>query len=582
VNGRPQGKHKRNDLVQWWDMNGNLPSRRHLSVSHGFAVQFLGLLVGLHGVYILAISLLDQIAAHRGSRLTDLTVDLPLLLGLSLIYLGGLLRRRKRTAWVVTILAYMFYLGASVSHLLERNEFHSASFQDIVRAIVLPVVILALLLLYQKNYVVRSDTQGFRFAARFSGIMIAVALIYGVAGFSLLDKSDFHREIGLPTAIHYTVDQFGITTREQLHPHTRRAQLFNDSLSFVSLGAIIYVGIALFQPLRIRLHDQQRERERLTALMERYGAQSEEFFKLWPQDKQYLFDETGQAAIAFHVSRGVALCLSDPVGDKARFKALLEQFSELCFSNDWLPAMVHVSEDYKAQYEQLGFGLQKLGEEAILDLAHFKEKVAGEKYFRQIRNRFAKHDFSCELLEPPHHQAVIDRLRIISDEWLSQGGRAERGFAMGYFSPEYMQRCQLLVARDAAGTIQAFINLVPADFDKQEATYDLLRHANGSLGNINDYLLINLIDQLHEQGYRRLNLGLCALAGLDDTEENRLVDRVFRFAYANGDRFYSFSGLHRFKAKYEPEWHDRYITYQGGLRGFSKTMTALMRAMRVR
>jgi phosphatidylglycerol lysyltransferase len=562
-------------------MSGNTPARRHLSVTHGFAVQFLGVLVALHGVYIMAVSLLDQLAAHRGTRLTDLTVDLPLLIGLSLIYLGGLLRRRKRTAWVVTVLAYMFYLGASVSHLLERAELHDATAQEIIRAIVLPVVILALLLRFQKEFVVRSDIQGFSFAARFSAIIIAVTLIYGVAGFLLLDKSDFHHEIGLPTAIHYTVDQFNITTVKPLHPYTRRAQLFNDSLSFVSLGAIIYVGISLFQPLRVRLHDQQQDRERLAALLERYGAQSEEFFKLWPRDKQYFFDDSGQAALAFHVSRGVALCLSDPVGDDRHFEALLERFSELCFSNDWLPSFIHVSDTYKSLYEKLDFDLQKLGEEAILDLDHFQANVADEKYFRQIGNRFAKQGYSCELLEPPHHQAVIDRLRTISDEWLGQGGRAERGFAMGYFSPEYMQQCQLMVARDAADTIQAFINLVPAGFDKHEATYDLLRHADGSLGNINDYLLVNLIGRLHKQGYSRLNLGLCALAGLDDTEENRLVDRVFRFAYANSDRFYSFSGLHRFKAKYEPQWHDRYVAYQGGLRGFSKTMTALMRAMRI-
>jgi len=562
-------------------MNGNVKSRRHLSVTSGFAVRFLGILVALHGTYILAASLLDQLAVHRGTHLTDLTVDVPLLIGLSLIYLGGLLRRRKQTAWLVTVLAYVFYLCISVNHLFEHAEFHDITVQEVVRAVVLPVVILGLLVLYRKDFVVRSDTQGFGYASRFSAIILIVALLYGIAGFMLLDRSDFHREIGLPTAAHYTIDQFNITTTKPLHPYTRRAQLFLDSLSFVSLGAVIYVGISLFQPLRVRWHDPQHEREQMASLLDHFGAQSEEFFKLWPQDKQYFFDESGEAGLAYRVNRGIALCLSDPVGAEHRFPALLERFSELCFSNDWLPALIHISDKYQSLYESLGFGLQKLGQEAILDLGHFQAKVADQKYFRQIGNKFNKHGFGCELLEPPHHQAVIDRLRMISDDWLSQGGRAERGFAMGYFTPEYMQRCRLLVARDAAGTIQAFINLVPAEFDKQEATYDLLRHASGTLGNVNDYLLMNLIARLHEQGYHRLNLGLCALAGLDDTEENRLIDRVFRFAYANGDRFYSFSGLHRFKAKYEPVWHDRHVAYQGGLRGFSRTMSALMRAMRV-
>jgi phosphatidylglycerol lysyltransferase len=138
------------------------------------------------------------------------------------------------------------------------------------------------------------------------------------------------------------------------------------------------------------------------------------------------------------------------------------------------------------------------------------------------------------------------------------------------------------VARDAAGTIQAFVNLVPAGFDTEEATYDLLRNAQGSLGNINDYLLMSLIEELEKKDYKRLNMGLAPLGGLaDDNEEERtLIDNLLQFAYANGDRFYSFSGLFRFKSKYEPEWQDRFIAYQNGTRGFSRTMTALTRCMR--
>lgn len=553
------------------------------SAATNLAVRCLGILVAAHGLYILAASLVDQVTAHRGTHLTDLAIDLPLLIGLSLVYLGGLLRRRKRTAWLVTIVAYAFYLGVSVTHLVERIGVHEATFQEWLRALILPGIIMALLFVFRGQYVVKSDIQGFRFAARFSLIMLLVAFLYGVAGFMLLDNSDFHHEISLGTAVHYTVDQFGITTGEQLQPHTRRAHLFVDSLSFVSLAAVLYAGFALFQPLRTRLTDPHLDRERMASLLKRYGAPSEEFFKLWPHDKQYFFDVSGRSGLAFHVSRGVALALSDPVGDPRQFKHLLSQFEELCFYNDWLPAFVHISDEHRDLYEQAGFELQKLGEEPFLDLNHFATAVADQKYFRQINNKFSKHGYTAELLAPPHHPAVIDRLGKISAEWLGQGGRDERGFAMGYFTPDYMQQCQVMVARDAAETIQAFINLVPAGFNHDEATYDLLRQGDGALGNVNDYLLMNTVTWLQAHGYKRFNMGLCALVGLEDAddENQRLIGRLFKFAYANGDRFYSFSGLHKFKAKYEPAWQDRYIAYRGGLRGFSRTMTALMRAMRV-
>ncbi len=557
---------------------------QQLQVHRQFAVQFLSVLVASHGLYILASTLLDQIAAHHSSHLSDLQIDLPLLIGLSLIYLSTLLRRRKRTAWLVTILAYTFYLGLGVAQLLGRMHVQDTDIQELIRALLLPLVVLGLLFLFQNDFVVKSDIRGFRFAASFAAIIMTVAFLYGIAGFSLLDHPDFHQEISLPGAAHYTIDQFNLTTNKPVRPHTKRARLFLDSLSFVSLGAIMYAAVSLFQPLRLKLSDQQSERERLAQLLAQHGGKSEEFFKLWPHDKQYFFDESKQSGLAFSVERGVALCLGGEVGASKHHEELMHDFRNLCFGNDWLPALIHIEDTNRQLYERHGFTLQKLGEEAVLDLGHFKTEVANQKYFRQIRNKFTKQGYACEMLEPPHHQAVLDRFSAITTQWLAHDGRAERGFVMGYYTPKYLQMCRVMVVRDAAGTIQAFISLVPADFDPSEATYDLLRHTTNSPGNINDYLLMGFIEQLSSDGYKRLNLGLCPLVGLNETDEekNRLIDTVLRFAYANGDRFYSFSGLHRFKAKYEPEWRDRYVGYQGGIRGFSRTVTALMRATRVK
>jgi phosphatidylglycerol lysyltransferase len=565
-------------------MNLQSQIKRQIRVHREFVIEFLGILVAANGVYILASLLLVLISSHRASRLNDTIIDLPLIIGLSLLYLGALLRRRKRTAWLVTVLAYAIYLSLGIAQFIRRQHLETMRWHEIIRAFIVPIIVLFLLLSFRKEYFVKSDIQGFSFATRISIIILLVAFVYGVAGFLLLDDSDFHREIDLTTAAHYTIDQFNITTNKPLRPYTKRAHLFIDSLSVVSAGAVAYAALALFQPLRFKLTDHAQDRERLRSILDKSGAPSEEFFKLWPHDKQYVFDQSASSALAFHVSRGVALCLSGPVGDATHFSLLMRDFSNMCFGNDWLPALIHVEESELPLYEQHGYSLQKLGQEAIVDLTVFNKTTANNKYFRQIRNKFNKHGYSYEVLKPPHNQAIVDRLKVISDEWLSHGGRAERGFVMGYFTPNYIQQCSLMIARDAANTIQAFLNLVPADFDHNEATYDMLRHTNDSLGNINDFLLMGLMDYLGRQNYKQLNLGLCPLVGLDeepDQERNSLINGFLAFAYANGDRFYSFQGLHRFKAKYEPDWRDRYLAYQGGLRGFTRTISALIRAMRI-
>jgi phosphatidylglycerol lysyltransferase len=572
-------------LVQYHlDMNRPSQTDRKHSFRQNMGTPAVAAIVAVHGIYIIAATLRSVIASHFNTHLTSLTVDVPLLIGLSLIYLSIYLRRRKRTAWFVTIIAYTFYLGINIQDLIDQAMRHPIRSDIVLRAIILPLIILGLLLSLRAKFVVQSDTQGFRLAARFSLLILLIAFIYGVSGFMLLDKSDFHQEIAFGSAVHHTLDQFDLTTNHPLHAYTKRAHLFVDSLSFISIGAVVYAVFSLFQPLRARFSDQSGDRLHLTKLLHERNSTSEDFFKIWPHDKHYFFESSGTSGLAMHVYRGVALCLGDPAGKSSTFESLLNEFHDDCFSNDWLPAHIHIGEKHRSLYEKHGYSLQKIGQEPILDIDHFQANVASNKYFRHINNKFTKQDYTSELLKPPHHQAIIERLHEISDNWLDQPGRVERGFVMGYFSSEYMQQCEIMVIRDAAGTIQAFLNKVPAKFNHHEATYDLMRHTNNSLSNINDYLLMQFIAYLQQQKYAKLNLGLCPLAGLNDIDEQEksFLDSVLRFAYANGDRIYSFSGLYRFKTKYEPDWSDRYVAYQGGVRGFSRTMTGLTRAMRVK
>ncbi len=550
-------------------------------------ISAISLLVAAYGVYVLA-ETLSELLIKRHMRfnrsIADFRFDLSILLGLSVIYLANLLRRRKRTAWTVSVVAYIFYLGVGVSLFFSNVHYYSHThhiLMPVLRFFVFPIIILALLYIYKDEFIVKSDIKGFRNSLSFIVIILFVAIVYGVSGFLLMDKSDFHQEIGFGSALHYTIDQFNITTNRPLHPYTKRAALFLDSLTFVSIVSLAYAALSLFQPIRQRFQDQSYAREQVEELLRKYGGEAEEFFKIWPQDKQYFFDYQGESVIAYHAYRGVALCVGDPIGKADNFNKLIEGFLSLCFSNDWDPAFIHTSDKYLNLYEKYGLTAQLLGQEAVVDIDKFIEELLPAKYFRQICNKFNKQGYTVEWLKPPHHQAILDRTKQISDEWLSKGGRAERGFALGYYTPEYMQLCDLLVARDAAGTIQAFINIIPANWDKQEATYDLIRQSDKALGNIVDYLIINVITELKAQGYSRFNMGLSPLSGLDNetVEKKSLVDNVLKFAYANGDPFFSFSGLYKFKTKYEPVWQNKYVIYKGGVPGFSKTMAALTRLM---
>jgi len=564
------------------DRQKNLVAKRQNRV----LVHIIAWAVVINGFIIIAGTLVEQFAMHGGRiqlHFSDSAIfGAPLIIGLTLLYLGTLLRRRKHTAWVVAIVVYTFVLALGFIELARLPLVYHQAIWRLFRYIVLPIIILGGLLLTRREFTVKSDIKGFRQAFGFIVIIFAITLMYGVVGFLLIDKHDFRQEFGFWQALHHTIDQFGLTTNHTLIPYSRRARVFVDSLSVISIGALSYAVVSLFQPLKARFYDQSHNRELVKYLLESYGGNSEDFFKLWPHDKVYSISDNQTAALALHVHRGVALIAGDPIGNQHSFTKLVEDFLSQCEDNDWTPVFIHTEPKYTSFYERHDFNVQKIGEEAVLNLAAFCASVNNNKYFRNIRNKFDKQGYVTEVLRPPHNQAVMDRLGAVSKDWLQRPGRDERGFMMGYFSPEYLQQCSVMVARDAAGTIQAFINQIPS-YDSAEANFDLLRHTSESPTNINDYLLMNFIEDVLGQGFKRLNLGLCPLVGLENKSQNdSFIDSALRLAYSKGERIYSFSGLEKFKAKYEPNWSPRYIAYQGGIRNFTRILNSLNQTMKIK
>src|SRR5437667_12143904 len=91
-------------------------SRKHLLL-----VGILTYGVAVHGLLMIAGTLAAQLDIHVTRHSFHLSgfelLDLPLLFGLSLLYLSLLLRRRKRTAWAVTLALYGVILALGVVQL---------------------------------------------------------------------------------------------------------------------------------------------------------------------------------------------------------------------------------------------------------------------------------------------------------------------------------------------------------------------------------------------------------------------------------------------------------------------------------
>jgi phosphatidylglycerol lysyltransferase len=154
----------------------------------------------------------------------------------------------------------------------------------------------------------------------------------------------------------------------------------------------------------------------------------------------------------------------------------------------------------------------------------------------------------------------------VSDSWLAAKGIQEMQFSLGHFSPAYLTRNPLAVARDAQGRMVAFLNILatrpgtPAA-PAGEVTYDLMRFVQG-IDGLSEYMILKLMAWAAESGYARLNLGMSPLYDVGEYRRASIPERLSRLLFEHGERIYNYRGLHAFKEKFHPVWEPRFMAYQ--------------------
>ncbi len=493
--------------------------------------------------------------------------SLTLVFGFALLYLSVNLFRRKQVAWWLTTASCAGVVAVVLVPFGYNRHWY---------AVVAPAVTLVLLLLFRKRFTVHSEP---RSIARGFGIVlisIALTLVYGTAGFWLLDEQDFQVEFGLQDAFVDTLSEYTLVGNSDLVPQTRQAEWFLDSLDIAGLITGSFAAYSLFRPLAYRLRTLPHERREAKRLLEKHGTSSLDYFKLWP-DKSYFFSEDRESFITYKMSAGVAIALGDPVGPEQGLEEITRAFMRYCTDNGWRVAFLAVPTDLLPMYRHLGMQAIKIGEEALVDLEHFRSHTAQRKKLRATKRKFEREGYMFARHAPPHPQGLLDEVEEVSEEWLTLPGRRERSFTLGSFDRGYLNENPMFVLRDPQGTLVAFVNEIPSYRAAEEADIDMMRHQLNVPNGTMDYLLIKLMLAFGEEGYTRFNLGVAPLSGVGSRPGDPLKERALRQAYKNLNRFFSFKGLRNYKAKFEPDWEDRFLVYRGGPPSLARIGVALTR-----
>lgn len=503
--------------------------------------------------------------------------------GLMLIYLSLNLLRGKRVAWVLsfslTLVSLLNLLAGIGNERIAWVVDHSQDMTLPITALIPSTIALMLLWIWRGNFTVRSEPRGIHRASKFVLSSLGVAFLYGAVGFWLLDQKDFGINFTWPNALYRTFREMTLQGNSDLIAHTQYGASFLQSLRVLGMLAGVFSLYSIFRPLEYELATLPRERLRAKAILSKDGRSALDEMKLL-LDKSYFFGRGENSFIAYKTVRNIAVALGDPVGPEEDLPELTARFLSFCHNNGWKVAFMQTTPDFLSIYKGLGLDVLKVGEDGVVDLEKFCTSTIKAKTFKSPLRKFDKQGCKLEYLLPPHSVATLDSVQRVSDEWLSLPGRKERGFSLGQFDRSALQSHPLFVLKDEKEEIIAFVDQIPS-YVQGEVTIDMMRHRENVPSGTMDYLFGKLLLALKELGFTRFSLGLAALSGVGDKPGASLEEKGAFLVYNHLNRFFSYKGLRAYKQKFEPDWEERFLIYEGGPPGLVRTAAALVGAMQV-
>jgi phosphatidylglycerol lysyltransferase len=519
-----------------------------------WGVRFSALLTCLMGV----INLTSAIQPALSDRLAMIQTIFPLevlhgsritsaLAGFALLLLAGSLWRRKRSAWVLMILLLIVSI---LAHLIKGLDFEEAS---------LGLGLLVLLVILRRSFHAASDRPSLRQGLIVLAAAFGFTLVYGIAGFYILDQH-FSVNFGFLDALRQTVVMFTSFYNPGLEPITGFGRYFADSIYIIGLGTIGFALLMLIRPVLVRLPATAKERARAEAIVQLHGRTALARAALF-DDKSYFFDPP-ETVIAYAARQRGAMALGDPIGPPEQTAAAIASFRNFCTQNDWTPAFVSTLPDHLEAYQAAGFDSICIGYEAIVVLEGFKLEGSANKGIRNTVSHMEHLGFRTKVYLPPLTDQLIRSLREISDAWLTLQHGGEMHFSDGWFDEPYLRSTPVIVAHAPDGSPTAFANLVP-EYQKNELTIDLMRHFPGGEHGAMEFLFVKMLQWAKEQGYETFSLGLSAIVGVGEKPSDPHVEQALHTIAEYVSRFYHFKGLHNFKEKFHPRWEPRYLIYPG-------------------
>jgi lysyl-tRNA synthetase class 2 len=475
-------------------------------------------------------------------------------LGVGLMMLATGLRRRKRRAWQLAVVACVLLVA---SHIVGRHA---------VVPTVVTLLLLVGLLVTRHQFTAQPDPVG-----RLAAVRVVVQML--LAGFLIVTLLLFVRPpllLGHPS-VGERLAQAALSLIGISGPVQFRAMWFDDLTAVLGLtfgiAALVLGGYFLLRSAEPRPALTEEDGERIRDLLARHGrADSLGYFAL-RRDKAVVFSASGKAAVGYRVLAGVALASGDPLGDLEAWPGAIGEFLDACRRYGWVPAVLGCSEDgARVWAREGGLDALELGDEAVVDVATFSLQGRSMRTVRQAVSRVRRAGYETTVRRL--HDVPADELTQLGKlvaHW--RGGPDERGFSMalsrvadGEADPD-----AVVVVATVDGETRGLLQFVP--WGEDGLSLDLMiRDPSVPDNGLNELLIADLLGACRGLGVDRVSLNFAVFRSALERGERigagpvaRLWARLLRTA----SRWWQIETLYRFNARFGPMWVPRFLVFDG-------------------
>jgi phosphatidylglycerol lysyltransferase len=465
------------------------------------------------------------------------------LAGLSLLLLAGGIARGKRVA---LRLALLVLVATIIFELVKDLDFEAAALFS---------WILFGLWSFRHHFDADSEPTRVRWGLAVLVVAVLVSVLYAVTG-SLLLSGQLERESGWVTTFEsLVIGLVGSPTRYRAL--TERANWFLETLPIVSYTLVIFAMTQLLRPV-IAPRVAAAERAKLATLLRKWGCNYISHLAVHGASSYHWLDS--EACVAFTLRGRTALALGDPIGPPQAMKRAVREFVAYCDKQDWIPAFYQV--DDPGLYRDAGMTLVPVGSEALIRTADFQLAGKARADLRYAARRSEREGVSISFAPGPEVLSRhAEQLRAVSGRWLQSRRGPELGYSLGTLATLTDPDIVVGLAFNAGGILDAFVSWLPAPA-RNAWTLDLMRRRPNSTYGVMEALILKSIEEARSRGIAELSLGMTPRT-IATREASGGMDRAMRAMYWGLDRFQRSNSLHRFKAKFNPAWEDRYLAVPG-------------------